>query len=358
MRTSIAILLLVVAAFSVRADEPTTVDTRGWKTIPGGPGSGCAAEGSPYEFYVHEADPKRIAVYFQGGGGCWNNRNCGLEGQRTFEPTVDDGDKPWLKYGTGIFDVTHADNPLREFTLVLATYCTADVHLGVRTGRFETADGKRLDVQFRGLANAQSVTDWLTTQYPDPKVIFVTGGSAGAIASPVFASQLARHYERARVVQLGDGAGGYRTARLAPLLELWGATRALKNDLLFRDLDVTQANFEDFYVRAAPVKNLQLAQVNSVEDAVMLFFLGQLGHQAKQLAPLLSGNLAELRRADPDLRTYTMPGVLHEVLRRPEFYTTTVDGVPLTKWVQTLVEGKRVENVGESLLVPAAERLQ
>lgn len=218
MRTSIAILFLVVAAFSVRADEPATVDTRGWKTIPGGPGSGCAAEGSPYEVYVHEVD-----------------------------------------------------------------------HLGVRTGRFETADGKRLDVQFRGLASAQSVTDWLTTQYPDPKVVFVTGGSAGAIASPVFASQLARHYERARVVQLGDGAGGYRTARLAPLL---------------------------------------------------------------------SGNLAQLRRADPDLRTCTMPGVLHEVLRRPAFYTTTVDGVPLTKWLQTLVDGKRVENVGESLLVPAAERLQ
>jgi hypothetical protein len=358
MRTSIAILFLVVAMFSARADEPAAADTRGWKTIPGGPGSGCATEGTSYEFYVRDADRQRVMVFFQSGGGCWNNRNCGLEGQRTFEPTVDDGDKPWSKYGNGIFDVANADNPVREFTIVFAPYCTADVHLGVRTGRFETADGKRLDVQYRGLANAQSVMDWVTAQYKDPKLVFVAGGSAGSVASPVFASQLARHYSRSRVVQLGDGSGGYRTARIPPLLDMWGATRALKNDPLFRDLDPATVNFESFYIHAARVENLQLAQVNSIEDGVQIFFLGQLGHQAKQLAPLLSGNLAELRRADPDLRTYTMPGVLHEVLRRPEFYTTTVDGVPLTKWVQTLVEGKRVENIGESLLVPAAERLQ
>ncbi|MGH8185620.1 MAG: hypothetical protein ACREUC_03590, partial [Steroidobacteraceae bacterium] len=118
MRTLTAILFLVVAALSVRADEPSTSDTRGWKTIPGGPGSGCVAEGSSYEFYVRDADRQRIMVFFQSGGGCWNNRNCGLEGQGTFEPTVDDGDKPWLKYGNGIFDVANADNPVREFTLV------------------------------------------------------------------------------------------------------------------------------------------------------------------------------------------------------------------------------------------------
>ena len=94
--------------------------------------------------------------------------------------------------------------------------------------------------------------DWVTQQYTDPKRVFVSGGSAGAIPSPIFASQLARHYTKAQVVQLGDGAGGYRTYRLAPQLELWGATRALKHDPLYSDLDVETANFEDFYSRAAP----------------------------------------------------------------------------------------------------------
>jgi hypothetical protein len=357
--------VLCASAWSVgaHADEPVTkagTDTAGWKTIAGGHGTGCATDATPYEFYVHEGDPRRIALYFQGGGGCWNSGNCGLDGQRTFEPAVDDGDRPWLKGPGvgGILDAGNPANPLHEFTIVFAPYCTADVHLGVDTVRFETSDGKHLTVAYRGLANSQRVMDWVTQQYTDPKTVFVSGGSAGAIPSPIFASQLARHYTKAHVVQLGDGAGGYRTMRLAPQLELWGATRALKHDPLYRDLDVQTANFEDFYSRAAPVPNLQLAQINSIEDRTQLFFLAQLGNQVASLAPLLSANIADLRKSNPKLRTYTMPGAVHTVLTRPDFYAAKVDDVALTKWLDDLVNGRKTANVGDSLLVPGADRLQ
>ena len=55
------------------------------------------------------------------------------------------------------FHAPNPANPLREFTIVFAPYCTADVHLGARTERFETADGKHLNIAYRGLANAQRV---------------------------------------------------------------------------------------------------------------------------------------------------------------------------------------------------------
>jgi hypothetical protein len=346
--------------FAARADQPAAADTTGWKTVAGGHGTGCATDATPYEFYVHEGDPRRIALYFQGGGGCWNSRNCGLEGQKTFENAVDDGDRPWVTKAAagGILDAANPANPLREFTIVYAPYCTADVHLGVRTERFETSDGKSLTIAYRGLANSQRVMDWVTQQYTDPKQVFVSGGSAGAIPSPIFASQLARHYTKAKVVQLGDGAGGYRTVRLAPQLELWGATRALKHDPLYSDLDVATANFEDFYLRAASVPNLQLAQLNSIEDRIQLFFLAQLGHQVTSLAPLLSADIADLRKSNPKLRTYTMPGVVHTMLTRPEFYTSKVDDVALTKWLDDLVNGRKTANVGDALLVTGVDRLQ
>ena len=201
--------------------------------------------------------------------------------------------------------------------------------------------------------------DWMKQQYHDPKQVFVSGGSAGAIPSPIFASQLARHYTKAHVVQLGDGAGGYRTMRLAPQLELWGATRALKHDPLYTDINIETANFEEFYSHAAPVPNLQLAQINSIEDRTQLFFLAQLGNQVTSLAPLLSANIADLRKSNPKLRTYTMPGAVHTVLTRPDFYTAKVDDVALTKWLDDLVNGRRTANVGDSLLGPGgAERLQ
>ena len=343
-----------------QAYEPAATDMAGWKAVAGGYGTGCATDATPYEFYVHEGDPRRIAIYFQGGGGCWNSRNCGLDGQRTFENAIDDGDRPWVnKAGAGgILDAANPANPVHQFTIVYAPYCTADVHLGVRTERFETSDGKHLDIAYRGLANSQRVLDWVTQQYSDPQRVFVSGGSAGAIPSPIFAAQLARHYTKAQVVQLGDGAGGYRTNRLAPQLELWGATRALKHDPLYSDLDVATANFEDFYSRAAPLPNLQLAQINSIEDRTQLFFLAQLGHEVKSLAPLLSASIADLRKSNPQLRTYTMPGAVHTVLTRPDFYTAKVDDVALTKWLDDLVNGRKTANVGDSLLVTGVERLQ
>jgi len=360
MRTLAAVLCTGAWAIVAHADEPAKpVDTAGWKTVEGGHGTGCATDASPYEFYVHAGDPKRIALYFEGGGGRWNSRNCGLDGQATFDPSVDDKDRPWLQGPGvgGILDAGNPDNPLRDFTIVFAPYCTADVHMGVDAVRYETSDGKNLTVKYRGLANSQRVMDWVTQQYADPKTVFVSGGSAGAIPSPIFASQLARHYTKAQVVQLGDGAGGYRTMRLAQWLELWGATRALKHDPLYRDIDIETANFEDFYSRAAPVANLQLAQINSIEDRTQLFFLAQLGNQVTSLAPLLSANIADLRKADAKLRTYTMPGVVHTVLTRPDFYTAKVDDVALTKWLDDLVNGRKAANVGDSLLVPGAERL-
>ena len=33
-------------------------ETAGWKTIAGGPGTGCATDASPFEFYVHQGDAR------------------------------------------------------------------------------------------------------------------------------------------------------------------------------------------------------------------------------------------------------------------------------------------------------------
>jgi pectinacetylesterase len=341
----------------VNADE-SAPDTSGWKTIAGGPGTGCGTDKTAYEFYVHDANPRRIAIYFQGGGGCWNSRNCGLEGRQTFKDSVGEDDHPWrAEVATGIFDISDRRNPLRDFTLILAPYCTADVHLGVRTSRFESADGRRLDVHYRGLANAQRVMDWMSEHYRHARVLLVTGGSAGAISSPVFAAQLARRHPSAKVIQLGDSAGGYRTARLHGQFSEWGAATALKHDPLFNDMNPATVNFEELYVRASRVPNLRLAQVNSAEDGIQRLMLREIGHEVTTLAPLLSGNLAELRHADPQLRTYTFQGTVHEILKRPEFYTTTVDGVALNAWVGDLLRG-RARNVGDSLLPEAVARLE
>ncbi len=53
-----------------------------------------------------------------------------------------------------------------------------------------------------------------------------------------------------------------------------------------------------------------------------------------------------------------MRGAEHTILTKPEFYTTTGDNIPLSKWIADLVNGKSSRNVGDSLLVPGVDRLK
>ena len=187
----------------------------------------------------------------------------------------------------------------------------------------------------------------------------MSGGSAGAIPSPVFASQMARRYPAARVVQLGDGAGGYRTARIAGLFAQWGAVSALKNDPLYRDLDPATANFEDLYLRAAATPNLRLAQLNSAEDQIQVFFLGQLGHKVTTLRAAPERQSAAAARRESGVahlhdawRCAYAPAAARASIRR------TSAGVALTQWLDDLLQGRAAQNVGDELLPAPAERLQ
>ncbi len=324
-----------------------------WNRIAGGPGTGCAHDLS-FAFFVHPGSDRRLMIFFQGGGACWNSQNCDVEGRSTFHPLIDSTDDP--NRLTGLFDLSNPQNPVREYSIVFVPYCTADAFLGARTVRYSipgTTDSsaRHFDIRHRGRANADQAVAWVYANFLEPSLVFVTGSSAGAIPSPLYASLVAQHYPRARVVQLGDGAGGYRAPAIAGILGAWGATTVLKDDAAYRGVDSAALTFEMLYVVAArSTPRVSFAQYNSAEDDVQLSFLSMLGVKDVKLARLLSLNLADIRRANPGLRVYTAPGQLHTILRRPEFYTLAVDGVAVRDWVAGLLAGVRVPDVGESLL--------
>jgi hypothetical protein len=50
---------------------------------------------------------------------------------------------------------------------------------------------------------------------------------------------------------------------------------------------------------------------------------------------------------------------VHTILTQPAFYTAKVDDVALTKWLDDLVNGRKIGNVGDSLLVTGSvDRLE
>ena len=346
-------MILVIAAMTfVAAGQP---DTNGvWTRIPGGPGTGCAHDSS-YAFFVHRGDDRRLAIFLNGGGACWNGMNCDLHARPTYHPRLDSTDVPDT-HG-GIFDLSNPRNPIRGYTIVFIPYCTADVFLGGRTVSYTSTDttgaSHGIRVRHQGRANADRAVTWIETHYPTPQLVFVAGSSAGAIPSPFYAAQVARHYPHARIVQLGDGAGGYRAPAFPGILALWGATDLLRSDTAYRDIDSASLTFETLYEVAARTNpQVTFSQYNSAEDAVQLSFLALLGVHDVKLEGLLGANLADIRQVNPALLTYTAPGAMHTILRRAEFYSLTVDGVAVRDWVADLLDGKRVSNVGQSIIGP------
>jgi pectinacetylesterase len=320
-----------------------------WQRVPGGPGTSCGL-GDPFSFFTHAGDPRRVLVFFGGGGACWNALTCGEH--PTFSSTVDAGEPR----GGGILDFTRPENPCRSYSAVLIPNCTGDVHLGDREVTYAVADSAGapthpLLIHHQGSADALSALGWLYRSIPRPDVILVVGASAGAIAAPYYAGILAGHYPRARVIAIGDGAGGYRGGEVSRVTSVWGTVDQLHREAAYRDLDSTTLSFAAIYIHAArSAPRARFAQINSAADSVQLQFLALEGIKDVPLRTLLGENLGDIRKAVPRFRSFVAPGERHVVIGSREFYDLRVDGVALRDWVADLVQGRSVPNVGERYL--------
>ena len=333
--------------------RPLQTLSKGWNRIPGRNGTGCAHD-SIFAFRVRPGLPDKVMIFLNGGGACWRAQECDPHGKPTYTMTVDSANDVSVR--TGLLDVANEANPVRDYTIVFVPYCTGDVHLGTREVEYELKGDKTLSVRHGGGANVEAVLDWVYTNIHNPRTVFVAGVSAGAVASPVVAERVARHYPRSRIVQLGDGAGGYHSDAIPGILAGWGATDYLADDPAFRSLDSASFTFERLYTAAARVApRVHFAQFNTAEDATQLSFLAMLGIRNKPLGGFIATDLEEIRGAVPSFRSYTAPGKAHTILRSNAVYSTVVDGVAFKDWLTALVNGDDVDNVGDRLFMkPAA----
>ncbi len=335
-----------VAAASAPADAASQLED-GWNVFKPGGETTCS-DGSPYHFYVRPGDASRWVFFLQGGGACWNAATCDADGDPSYRVNLATFD-PASRHGIFAFD--HPENPFADYTVVLAPYCTGDVHLGDRVVTYEAPayeghEAHPLTVRFQGLANVQAVLDWTTAQLTAPQFILVTGSSAGSIPSPYYAMRLAELHPEARIVQLGDGSGGYRGFGAVPPHEQWGTLPALSDIPEFASMESQDLDFEAlFAVAAAHQPNITFAQYDTAEDDVQKKFLGLAEVEADSLLELLQANQADIRAEVPGFRSFIAGGELHTILLRPDFYTYHVDGVRMRDWVADLAAGKPVDDV-------------
>jgi hypothetical protein len=329
---------------------PTLADLpEGWTKVTPGGDTRCAHD-TDYAYYVKPGTVNKLLLYFEGGGGCWDAASCAV-GSSFYDADVG-GDEDQARRG-GVFELSHPDNPFRGYTAVYIPACNGDVHWGNTVQDYASADGgddgDTLTIYHRGFVNAAAALDWAYSNVTDPDAVFVTGCSAGSVGSRAHVPYVIEQYPQAQVMQLGDSLAfifgrpvnignedGYESYNT--FADWIPALAALKADaLLMADYDIAIANY---------YSNYTFAQYNTEKDNVQVrFYQAAGGGAAANFATDLATHLTSIHEAAPNFRSYTPSGDLHCILPRPQFYTTAVNGVKLTAWVQALADGKPVSSV-------------
>jgi Pectinacetylesterase len=330
---------LAIGGFAVAAAAatPPEADANGWVEIA--PAGTTCWDGSPWHFWYHAGDPDNVAIWFQGGGACFDAATCDTAGKPTFDAALGDDDYP---RATGLFDRSRPDNPLHDFSLVLLPSCTGDVHIGNRRVEYQRRDGSRFAFAHTGQPNTRAALDMLQRQGIAPKLLLVGGESTGAIGAAFWAGAIGDRWPDAQLVVIGDAAGGYRSRAANTLLRHWGALDDLPKLPAFEDPD--RVYFETFYIAAGQRhRTARLGEVNHADDVVQRRFMAVLGTPVPELTKPLQCNLNEVRINTPGFHSFIYPGTEHVMLRTSNVYTTRCENQSLVAWLDDLIAGRPVE---------------
>jgi hypothetical protein len=144
----------------------------------------CIA-GTPYSVFTRKGDPKKLLIFLQGGGACWQNFSfCNILAEDQAPPA--NGPFP------GVFDPTMADNPFADYSVVYMPYCDGSTFGGDNDVKVDPAFPFAPTRHHRGLRNASAGMDVAGKMFPKAKQITVMGHSAGGVGVAAFAPFLAR----------------------------------------------------------------------------------------------------------------------------------------------------------------------
>ncbi len=306
------------------------------------PGGGCeCADGSEYRYWVHEGDPTKVAFFLQGGGACFSPDTCVFEGG-TYKVTVEDSENP--ANSAGLLDLADERNPLAGWSMVYVPYCTGDVHIG----NADTDYGEGLTVHHKGSVNGTAALDGLAERFPDATEVFVTGESAGSVATPYYAGLAADRLPDARITVLADGSGAYPDVPgiNAAIGALWGTQNAVPDWPTNADVTPENWSLPGLFVRAGKHDpDITFARRDFAYDETQEFFADMAGVGEEGVLGQIDANEEAIEAAGIDVKAWVSPGDEHTILSKDDVYDHEVEGAVLIDWITDLVEGTKVDDV-------------
>lgn len=305
-----------------------------WTAVPGGPDCMCS-DGSEFELWERPADTRRVVLYLEGGGACFDAFTCGPD-TATFTQRLELGSDPGA---TGIFDDSDPRNPVAGHSIVYVPYCTGDAHLGDNTVEYT----ETLTIEHNGFVNASAGLDLLVENYPDAEQVVVVGLSAGSIPAPAFAGLVADALPDADVVSIGDSSAAYPDV---PTLNVdiggrWGVFGNVPDWPVNDGLEPQDWSIPRLTIAAGTQHpDITFARFDYDADNVQSIFLGLTGTPPEvSLLANMDDTEAQIEAAGVDVASFVAPGEGHTIMRGAEFYDLEVDGVTLLEFVTALVDG-------------------
>ena len=144
----------------------------------------CIA-GTEYSVFTRKGDPKKLLIFLQGGGACWQGfYNCNILAEDQAPP--EEGPFP------GVFDPTSSTNPFADYSVVYMPYCDGSTFGGDNDVKIDPNFPIVPTRHHRGLRNVSAGMDVAGDMFPRAKQITVMGHSAGGVGVAAFAPFLAR----------------------------------------------------------------------------------------------------------------------------------------------------------------------
>lgn len=339
---------------------------------------GCAFEGDDYAFYYKEGKSDKLAIFFNGGGACWDTNTCLISLNPptdnippAYVPTDDIAhNDPTLHQG--MFEFDNPENEYAEWSMLYLPYCTGDVHFGSKDTAYPVGPGLTQTIRHRGFDNFLYARQWLVNHLEaedgdSPRKVLVTGASAGAYGAVLNYPYIKKSFPEAKGYLLADGGSGVLTDSLIEDA-MRGSTSAWNFDNNFATwvpglASVTGLDAPSFLpaVYSALTNhypNDKFSQYSTVFDLIQVMFYNimlntdnpNLWIKEEVIAGLFndwtSGMLMNsyTLAAAPNYRFFVAPGCQHTILRSNEMYNedaNTVAGISFNEWFEDLTKGRK-----------------
>ena len=325
-------------------ESPTTTTTTepplAWRQVMA---DDCVcSDGSPYSYWIREADPDKVMLFFDGGGACFSAETCDPNGDPTYSLRANDD---LNEADDGVFDLDNPENPVADWTMIFMPYCTGDVHIGTNVAN-DYGDG--VVVNHTGFINASKGLDEVAGAYDAAEQVLVTGSSAGGVPVPLFAGLVAEALPEADVMALPDASGGYPSN---PVLNgviggLWGTEGANPDWTSTEGLTASELGIPDFYRYAGTeFPQIRWARFDHAFDDVQATFSALAGLEDSSVKAVLDINEELTEATGIDLPVYIAPGTDHTIMGAGYFYDVEVGGVRYVDWLTSFINGEPTEDV-------------